>query len=464
MTSDCIVACGCGRNFLSKAALDQHRRDKTRSASASAVPNPCVNIEISRVPDSVPMESSKARRPLLFSFSLPPKYATPKIDGWPKELETWLARSPALHSIFAAQSRASRAVIIMISYAATIGVLGGAPIFETISLPLTIKPDSGRHFINQNAKKIPDYPFEVVFQAAELMNPTVRFDEIDVLTNRNSLRKFFDFCKGRVQESFRVNLHLVNDTLIIERCVRSTTEFLHGSSDSGFGHNFEKAATRSSRGLENSSGHHRVLRYDLGGLKCAVRFEVDASYDDPDTVGEGERHVAKAESYGEEVASLATAFSSIAVKKAGSGSTGGSADTIPRGAGTDQASVAELKSRKDHGSKPKPNWLPQLWLGRTRYLITGHHENGTFDDVRVYDLREELEAWEKNEVNQEALQKMAALLSRLRDTIRTNQGKSCVALCEKAVKPYTLRIHASTSGKGPLPASVVEKFWEKRTH
>ncbi|KAK7698130.1 hypothetical protein SLS64_012805 [Diaporthe eres] len=339
----------------------------------------------------------------------------------------------------------------------------GAPIFEAISLPLTIKPDSGRHFIDQNAKKIPDYPFEVVFQAAELMNPTARFDEIDVLTNRNSLRKFFDFCKGRVQESFRVNLHLVNDTLIIERCVKSTTEFLYGSSSSGFGHNFEKAATRLHRGLENSSGHHRVLRYDFGGLKCAVRFEVDASYDDPDTVGEGERHVAEAESYGEEVASLATAFSSIAVNKASSGSTGGSADTIPRGAGTDQASVAELKSRKDHSSKPKPNWLPQLWLGRTRYLITGHHENGTFDDVRVHDLREELEAWEKNEVNQEALQKMAALLSRLRDTVRTNQAKSCVALCEKAVKPYTLRIHASTSRKGPLPASVVEKFWEKST-
>lgn len=295
------------------------------------------------------------------------------------------------------------------------------------------------------------------------MNPTVRFDEIDVLTNRNSLRKFFDFCKGRVQESFRVNLHLVNDTLIIERCVRSTTEFLYGSSNSGFGHNFEKVATRLPRGLGNSSGHHRVLRYDFGGLKCAVRFEVDASYDDPDTGGEIEGHDPKAESYGDEITSLATAFSSIEVNKAGSGSTGGSADTIPRGAGTVQASVAELKSRRDHRSNPKPHWLPQLWFGRTRYLITGHHENGTFDEVRVHDLTEELEAWEKNEVNQEALQKMAVLLSRLRDTVRANEAKSCVVLCEKAVKPPTLRIHAFTSGKGPLPASVVEKFWNKRT-
>lgn len=319
---------------------------------------------------------------------------------------------------------------------------------------MTVKPDSGRHFIDQNANKIPDYPFEVVFQAAELMNPTVRFDEIDVLTNRNSLRKFFDFCKGRVQDSFRVNLHLVHDTLIIERCVKSTTEFLYGSGNSGFGHNFEKAVTRLPQGLGNSSGHHRVLQYDFGGLKCAVRFEVDASYD-PNTLGESERQVPNARSNAEEIASLGTAFSSIKVSKTGSGSTLVSADMIRRGAGTQQESVAEVKSR----TKTKPEWLPQLWLGRTRYLITGHHENGTFDKVHVHDLREQLEAWEKNEVNQEALQKMAMLLSRLRDVVRANEAKPCVVICEKAVKPPVLRIHALTSGKGPLPASMMDKFW-----
>lgn len=329
---------------------------------------------------------------------------------------------------------------------------------------MTIEPDSCRHFIDQKDIKMPLYPFEVVFQAAEMMNPTVRFDEIDVLTNRNSLLKFFDFCEGHVKKSFRVNLHLVNDTLIIERYVRSTAEYFPGSSTSGFGHNFEKAATRLPRGLENSSGHLRALRYDFGDLKCAVCFEADASYDGSDPVGKSERHDPEAESHGKEIASPKTPLSWIAVDEPGSGSTGSSADTIPRGAGTDQASVAELKSRGDHSSDPKPCWLPQLWLGRTRYLITGHHENGTFDDVRVDDLREELEAWEKNEINQATLQKVAILLSRLRDTVRASKVKSCVAFCEKSVRPYTLRIHASTSERGPLPAPVVEKFWNKRTN
>lgn len=68
MTSDPIVACGCGRTFLSKVALEQHRRDKATSVSSSKAPYPCDSIEVSHVPDSVPTESSKARR-LLFLFS-----------------------------------------------------------------------------------------------------------------------------------------------------------------------------------------------------------------------------------------------------------------------------------------------------------------------------------------------------------------------------------------------------------
>ncbi|KAI3390416.1 hypothetical protein diail_9728 [Diaporthe ilicicola] len=427
-----VIACGCGKRFLSEAALEQHRRDRVNANPASMGNNPCVK---------------KIKGPQM------PKSATKNIITGPQILnpkERWLARG------------AGGLVDTLASV--SLEPPGGAPVFEAIPLPITVKPDSGRQFVDQNAAKVPNHPFEVVFQAAEMMNPTVRFDEVDVLTNRNSLRKFFDFCKGRAQDSFRVNLHLVNDTLIIERCVRSTTEFLQGSAGSGFGHNFEKAVTRFPPGLEDSSGHHRVLRYDVGGLKCAVRFEVDAFYNDPETTAINEDQIPKVERHNEDVESLAMGFTSMVVDRTSAASTDGSAHTLRRGAGTAQAGVAELKSRKDHRPKPKAEWLPQLWFGRTRYLVTGHHDHGIFLKVHTRDLKEELEAWEKTAANQEALQKMAALLSRLRDIVRTIETKACVVICEKSVRPPTLQIHTSTSGKRALPESVVKKFWNTGAH
>lgn len=298
------------------------------------------------------------------------------------------------------------------------------------------------------------------------MNPDVCFDEIDVLADRNSLTNFFQFCMGRAKRSFRVNLQLINDTLVIERCSESTTELLFGFRDSGYGRNFEPAMTQLPPDLEGSTSHHRVLRYDFGKLKCAVRFEVDAAYHDPKVVGEPEDQPTGFEAHVEGMVSLVTNFSSMAVDETDAEPVGGPADTIRRGAGTAQTSVAELKSRTDHPEKPlyfrlkpSPEWLPQLWFGRTHHLVMGLHEHGIFSQVEVHDMKEKLEVWEKKEYNQQALQKMAVLFSQLRDIVRTTEAKSCVVLCEKGVKPPVLNIHALTSGRKLLPASVVKRFW-----
>lgn len=291
------------------------------------------------------------------------------------------------------------------------------------------------------------------------MNPTFRFDSIDVLLNRNSLRKFFDFCMGRNQDSFRVNLFLVKDTLIIERCVRSTKEYLNGSDGSGFGHSFERATTRLPPGLGDSSAHHRVLRYNLGGLECAVRFEVDASYDDLSETAGTEAGVPNVSAQGDAIGSLEASFSSMALGKSTDTPVmnNASMSAIARGPGTPQASLAELKTQV--GMKNRPKVVPQLWFGRTRYLIKGYHQGGHFDKVSVEDCRERLVAWENDEVNQNSLRKMALLISRLRDVVAATEGKACVAVYEKGVDP-ALRVFVSTSGKAPLPRSIIDEFWD----
>lgn len=183
------------------------------------------------------------------------------------------------------------------------------------------------------------------------MSPTVRFDDTDVLTDRNILRKFFDFCKGIVQDSFRVNLYLVNDTLIIERCMRWPTKCGAHSGGSTFGNSFAKAVTQFPRGYEDSSDHHRVIQYDFGGLKCAVRYEVDASYNDPDLVAKAGERLPELAAHEEEMEPLTAASSSMTLTETG---------TIRRSVGTEQPSVAWLRIIKGHRSKPRPSWLP--WL------------------------------------------------------------------------------------------------------
>ncbi|KUI72688.1 hypothetical protein VM1G_08220 [Cytospora mali] len=327
-----------------------------------------------------------------------------------------------------------------------------------MSLPTKVQPDSGFQYVDQDASCLPKYPFEVVFHAAGMMDPSFQFNSIDVLLNRNSLRKFLEFCMGRTQDSFRVNLFLVNNTLIIERCVKSPKEYLNNGGP-GFGHNFERATTRLPPGLSNSTAHHRVLRYNLGGLECAVRFEVDASYDDPNTAGVSGDGGPSDAAQGGQFESLEAGFSSLALGKTTNAGPGDvSVSTVSRGSGTPQTSVAELKTQRISRSRPKP--IPQLWFGRTRYLITGSHDNGVFGRVKVDDLRESLVDWESKEANQNGLRKLALLLSRLRDVVSLTDGKACVVIYEKGVKGSPLRVFTDTSGRKPLPDSVIDRFWK----
>src|SRR4051794_20911785 len=104
--------------------------------------------------------------------------------------------------------------------------LGGARIWKPIELPRSLQRDSGVQFVDQNTARIPKYPFEVAFRATELMRPGFRFDDVDVVVNRNSLRKLLDFCHGRAKDSFRIDLYMVHNTLIIERREKSVKELI----------------------------------------------------------------------------------------------------------------------------------------------------------------------------------------------------------------------------------------------
>jgi hypothetical protein len=48
-----------------------------------------------------------------------------------------------------------------------------------------------------------------------------------------------------------------------------------GSLNSGYGHEFEKAFLKFEEELKDRSTHHRIIEYEIGGMKWVVRYEAD---------------------------------------------------------------------------------------------------------------------------------------------------------------------------------------------
>lgn len=304
------------------------------------------------------------------------------------------------------------------------------------------------------------FPFEPLFRATSMMRPEFRFDNVDVVVNRNSLRKLMDLCHGRVESSFRLNLLRVGHTLIIERCERKVREKIRGDNRFGsqlsWGHTFEEKSVcfPPGTGCEQSAGHHRALHYKLGDVRCVVQFEVDACY-------EGE---AASADDGSPADALTSALDQLSVVDgAPSQGTRGRLTTGRGGRLQPQAAMAEIKSTtRQKGNTFK--YTPQLWFGRTPWLLVGRHSQGTFQEVSVVHAADIFSAWE--ETHQTELCKLSALLAQLRDHVlrlsRSGNG-SFVAVCEKSGS-RAIRIFASTeNGKQALPDDLVKHFWSPKT-
>lgn len=309
-------------------------------------------------------------------------------------------------------------------------------------MPVALPKDQGIYFVDQNAALAPKFPFEPLFRATASMSPSFRFDDIDVLANRNSLRKLLDFSAGRRPDSFRLNLHLIHRTLVIERCEKRARQRIHGSHNPVWGKTFEDAFTKYPAGLEDSTSHHRALRYRLGELQCVVQFEVDACYDTKSEACDGS-------------GPLALSMENLSLND---GPEENQAIIRPPGHGAPmvQEMAAEVKTASKLKSVSKN--LPQVWFGRTPWLIVGHHAHGTFKELRVTNAAAQFADWESR--NQTDLRMLVAVLGQLRETMEENGGGHCVALWEKTVLPPVIRVFPSTVAKAAVPDALRGKLWD----
>ena len=266
------------------------------------------------------------------------------------------------------------------------------------------------------------------------------------------MRQLLDFAAGRNVGQLRLDINIVNNTLIVRRKMRTTCEWSKGqnSAQAGYGHNFERYFTRPQPKVGITSGHHRAIRYNLGSLNCVVMFEADAC------VGDDVRPKGRPP-----IKSGAAAATSTTIYPNGSNSIWTKDLAVMTvGQPTDPTAVAELKSV----GKPlafTASFMQQLWLGRTTHLIIGTHENGTFNRTERRDVGDRFADWEVK--HQDELRKLTRLLHMLRVIVVAQRAdtavSSYVALTGDENAPRALSIFATLTPKPALPADVIAKYW-----
>jgi hypothetical protein len=302
---------------------------------------------------------------------------------------------------------------------------------------------------DQHAHRVPEHQFEPVFQALTVMNPDMKFNNVDIMINRSSLQNLFEFVKGR-GALFDLDLDVIGKTLVVGRKVKAST-YPNGK---GWGRNFEKTYTTKDPELEEADGHHRVLKYNFGGLCMVIRIEVDAY--DPDAQNEVD---ASANPILESVLSAAP-INSIPHQSPRYTA------VIPKGTLISHSKMMEFKSNTHVEA------IEQMWFGRTPNFCGAKDmpvKNEFDQPVKDKDGKPKTEfevvlkhtdqaRFEKFERQyQDKMRLLVSFLVELRRVVmeETAEGSAELRLVEKG----RVNVYETKKETGALPQDIVDRFW-----
>ncbi|KAG6986532.1 hypothetical protein G7Y79_00078g099860 [Physcia stellaris] len=287
----------------------------------------------------------------------------------------------------------------------TIAVPGSPPLWSAPNGSVRVKKDTGFIYIAQNAARHPESPLEPLFRALYIADPEFDIRSIDVVTDRNNVRKLLSFIDPSSAknglEAFTIHVEVVENTAILSREETATSETIGPSEFKGFGHEFEKAYTTSQIG--GSTGHHRIISYRLGDLKFVIRHETD-------------------------------------------GYVGKEGQVVPIEA------TLEIKTRVLGKRLEISEVASQLWISQTPNLVRAFHNNGTFLDPKVEDVAAQIKAWENR--NQANLTKVAALIRKIIAVVRNN-GRNAIVRYDVNKRKLVV---TKFDGKKMLPKDLYYKW------
>ncbi|KAJ4985499.1 geranylgeranyl pyrophosphate synthetase [Stagonosporopsis vannaccii] len=312
----------------------------------------------------------------------------------------------------------------------TILVPGQPPRWSPLKVGRRLREDSGTYYRDPNAARYPKYPVAPAVQAIVEATGDTPIDA-DVFACGSTLGNLLRFTRG-IDKAFRFIVEVVGDTVFLVRKENDPKELIEGVH--GFGHSFPDAYTTWPKEAKGSETHQRIIRYDLGGLQCLVRFECDGFLEDRVTAEKPGSSAAHDPFTlpSEDVLSAALSESTLIAPGPTSRNPPSTLNILKTGISIPQAAIFDLKTRTGRYKKEinMDDITPQLWLKQVPNFIVAYHDGaGLFQphDIHVQDAQPLIRTFEED--NGEAIYRLVTLLHKIIDAARTEPSIRLEVYC-----------------------------------
>ncbi|KAJ5771639.1 hypothetical protein N7520_002168 [Penicillium odoratum] len=335
---------------------------------------------------------------------------------------------------------------------------GEPPAWTPLSQPTQLRADSGVYFRDLNSARYPTHPLEPMIQAILVDKPDFCVRDLDIVGCGSTLGNLLRFARGK-SPAFRVLIEVIGNTVFFRRRENSPKETIQNIQ--GFGHTFPEAYTMWGESVRKSESHQRLINFDFANMNCLVRFEADGYLPDliPGALKARQNPLSsKSDMEPEDLlssiqgAAISTVHPAITQKESGPLRIFEGGRYIP------QCAIFDLKTRSARKANidTLSEEMARLWIRQIPNFVLAYHKSGKFDDIRVQDVREEMERWE--ECQQPGLQKFATLLEMVISFARSTEDGKLEIEHEEEGKDLNLRIPGGIFGS-VLPPALAD-MWD----
>ncbi|KPI40319.1 uncharacterized protein AB675_7605 [Cyphellophora attinorum] len=366
----------------------------------------------------------------------------------------------------------------------TIIVPGCPPRWTPPVEAVRLSKDYGMRYHDKNASQYPSFPLEPSVRAIFALYPTFDSQSIDLFACSNTIRNLGSFV-NQAEKNFRFYAEKIGSTLFLMHVENG------GPMDIikdvvGYGHNFAEAYTTWDEGCKGSETHQRLIAYNLGGLRCVVRYEADGYL--PEKLDEGHplKHVAEFGSKEEATDSIKAEPGTSIKEEAMNSIKEEPMDYIKEEPmepalevqlqvtrfSIPQSAVFDLKTRQV--TTPNPIRESQVhsraWATQSPNFILAHytrdhsdkrHVKGRFsnDSTVVHDVSSDIKEWEAD--NEVAIRGLIQVIKKLDEITESREEKRVEVrregLGDLQIWTAAIQSHADAE-EGVLPPSVISAW------